>query len=389
MNYCDNCGEGSADTARFCRNCGLPLSTNTITSSQSLNRNQNLSHIAFPSSEHQPDIVIRNITNINTKTTQLSQQSADAISHTIFVVSAGFAAEMQDIFNSLRVNCAGIVYDSDPTLVIRKCHDKIRKCPDGTIRYVCIVGNWDEIPPTEIQNTMLDDGDAVCFTDALYGSTDEFNYDDPFTAIPVLPVGRIPVANRDVVYRMLTQSPALSPKDNAFLFGVTADCWSDATLDIISTFPNLPHDVPQFLEPLTKDFIPRSTVLCSPAWDEDTLRETIGGEIRSQYQVILFNVHGGIDDPVWVGEGHRHQYVHIFSPGTIKQYNSSIIVSEACYGGAIDYDGISIVEHFFLNGGSSFVGSSTIAYGSPSPPICGADLIAKHYIKGLYALLSG
>ena len=52
------------------------------------------------------------------------------------------------------------------------------------------------------------------------------------------------------------------------------------------------------------------------------------------------------------------------------------------------YDSPSIVEHFFANGGHSFVGSSTIAYGARATPLSAADLIAKHYIHFLYEGLS-
>ena len=57
---------------------------------------------------------------------------------------------------------------------------------------------------------------------------------------------------------------------------------------------------------------------------------------------------------------------------------------EACYGGALGYEELSVVEKFFEKGGTSFVGSSTIAYGAPDSPLSAADLIAKHYVKGLY-----
>lgn len=388
MKFCINCGESVLEQARFCRSCGTSLIPNPITSSQSANNNPPSFKKTFLNSDRTPKPTDRDITRTNMKAVLLSPQTADAISHTIFVVSADFAVEMQSICNSLGLNCAGILYDSNPSQIIKKCQDKLRNSTAGTIKYVCIIGNWNEVPPAEIQNTMLDDGDDFCLTDALYGSRQDFDCEDPFSAIPEIPVGRIPVSDREVVCRVITQSPDFSSRDNAFLFGVTADCWSEATHDIILSFPNLPPGAPHFLEPSTKDSIPRSAMLCSPVWDEKALGRTIGGKVQNPFQIILFNVHGGADDPEWVGEGKRYQYVRIFSPRTINNYNSALIVSEACYGGAIGYDEISIVEHFFLNGGNSFVGSSTIAYGSPSPPICAADLIAKHYIKGLYNKLT-
>jgi hypothetical protein len=88
------------------------------------------------------------------------------------------------------------------------------------------------------------------------------------------------------------------------------------------------------------------------------------------------------------GESEDGDYVEIFQPGTVSDFNSALLLTEACYGGAMFYDSPSIVEHFFANGGNSFVGSSTIAYGARATPITAADLIAKHYIASLYAGLS-
>lgn len=384
MKYCHHCGESLAEQVRFCRNCGTPLTTSAKSSSQSMNKSHSsFSNIpSFPAHKHKS--VVRDIPRTFRKTISLSPQISDAIIHTIFVVSANFAKEMQKICISLGLDCSKIIYDSNPSQIIKKCQDTLKKSVDGSIKYVCIIGNWDEVPPSEIPNTMLDDGDDFCLTDAFYGSKENFDSEDPFTAIPEFPVGRIPLSDSDVIYRILTHSPVLSTEENAFLFGVTADCWSEATHDIISSFPNLPPGAPLFIEPSSKGSISRSAMLCSPVWDEKTLGKTIGEKIQNESQIILFNVHGSADDPEWVGEGERYEYVHVFSPGTIPNYNSALIVSEACYGGAIDYDEMSIVEHFFLNGGCSFVGSSTIAYGSPSPPICAADLLAKYYINGLY-----
>jgi hypothetical protein len=98
----------------------------------------------------------------------------------------------------------------------------------------------------------------------------------------------------------------------------------------------------------------------------------------------LFNVHGHPDEPHWVGEGHPSDGpVLIFSPDTIANFRCAVLVSEACYGGALSYAEPSIVERFFSNGGKAFVGCSVIAWGNSGANLAAADLIALHFLKGL------
>jgi hypothetical protein len=190
------------------------------------------------------------------------------------------------------------------------------------------------------------------------------------------------------VQRVLSNDPDVQVNRNLFQFGVTAQCWEVASNEIVSSFSNLHKGALQGLLPEDIKSIPKSAVICSPEWTEEHLHQIVSKGPSEPFGLIFFNVHGGSDEPRWVGESDDGDYVEIFQPGTITDFNSALLLSEACYGGAMFYDNPSIVENFFANGGNSFVGSSTIAYGARTTPLSAADLIAKYYINSLYAGLS-
>jgi hypothetical protein len=298
-----------------------------------------------------------------------------------------FSNSMLEILNSFGVQAVGIVHDANSSSLVGKCQSALRNSPSGAIRFVCIVGSWDEVPPIRVVNDLIDDGDAFCLSDAFYGAPEDFNPADPLTAIPDIAVGRIPVADRTIVQRILAREPDVEASLDSFLFGVTAECWKAATAAIVSSFSNLSKGSPIDLLPGDTDTLPKSVILSSPRWTEESLRQSVGSGPTDAFGLILFNVHGSPDETHWVGEG-QDGYVQIFQPNTVANFNSAFLISEACYGGAMSYDTPSIVEQFFENGGQSFVGSSTIAYGAPSTPISAADLIARHYVNGLYGGLS-
>jgi hypothetical protein len=66
--------------------------------------------------------------------------------------------------------------------------------------------------------------------------------------------------------------------------------------------------------------------------------------------------------------------------------SDSVLISEACYGGAMQYDEPSIVEQFFESKGKAFVGCSVVAYGNPGiedMPLFSADMIALSLLRKL------
>ena len=387
MEQCQSCGVTLGVNARFCSNCGKSVHISKAVDAKA----------EKPTPVYGGEVSLRSARDPGRGTApeprsivsseRLGAFGVNAIQHTLFVVPQHFSMSMQTILDSLGVRSAGILWDADGSNLVAKSQSTIKSGPIGSIRFVCIVGDWSEVPPIRVPNDLIEDGDTHCLSDAFYGATVEFEPTDPLTAIPDIPVGRIPLADREIVYRVMANEPSATAYKNVFDFGVTAECWKEATAAIVSSFPNLTKARPIEVRPDEVNALPKSAVVCSPPWNEKALRQAVGSGPSDPFSLILFNVHGSADEPHWVGEG-GNGYVRIFEPGTVSDFNSALLVSEACYGGAMGYDSPSIVEQFFADRGQSFVGSSTIAYGAPSTPISAADTIAMHYVKGLYAGLS-
>jgi len=388
MTQCHFCYNTLGAKSKYCSSCGNPKYNLTI-----LNNEKNIlkSSEAFKTQKIS-DLNLKNLSQNDLENKILIKpikSSINSIIHTLFVLPEYFIESLNEILNSFGVENYMMIDSKNGSCVVERCQQFIRNSKFGSIQYVCIIGNWNEVPPLKVPNNFgLDDGDEFCISDAFFGAIQPFNPNDPFTAIPDIPVGRIPIADRDIVQRVLGSDPELSPTHNSFQFGVTAQCWEVASKEIISSFPNLLDGAPH--EPMQESVrdLQKCVLFSSPIWTEKELRRVAYSGPKEHFGLIYFNVHGGADDPEWVGEALNGGYVRIFEPGTINDFKSALLVSEACYGGAMSYDSISIVEHFFLNRGLSFVGSSTIAYGARTTPISAADLIAKYYILGLYGGLT-
>ena len=389
MEQCQFCGGTLGAKVRFCSNCGKPVTANSTINVST----PKLGSVIGGTSK------IKALPSLTDRDNRASQPvskfkkpnplSMDAIQHTVFVVPEHFLSLMLEILGDFGVQAAGIVHSPDPSLLLEMSQQFIRNAPQSKVQYVCIIGDWGEVPPSNVPNDFLmSDGDKFCQTDAFYGATEVFKIEQPLTAIPEITVGRIPVADRYIVQRVLSNDPDVIANRNSFQYGVTAQCWEVASKEIVSSFPNLDRGAHSVVLPDDINALPKSAVLSSPEWTEEQLRQVARSGPSDPFGLIFFNVHGSADEPKWVGESEDGNYVEIFQPGTVSDFNSALLLSEACYGGAMFYDSPSIVEHFFANGGNSFVGSSTIAYGARATPITSADLIAKHYIASLYAGLS-
>jgi len=307
-----------------------------------------------------------------------------AVSHTLFVAPAHTALELDKALQQHLAKPLDIVRVDDPDTAHQKAHQAVQRLQArGDLKYVCLIGDWSEVPPFKVNNPSnpCRGRDPFCWTDALYGLREEFKPEDILTAISPIAVGRIPSTDMSVVLPALLEAPVSVDPGVAFAFAVTAQCWSEATQTIVQGFTGSTSAGKLFDEP---DFSGLSSkgVLASPDWEEDDLRREISDAGISPGAVLLFNVHGSADEPNWVGEG-DWGYTEIMQPDTIQDFNKAILLSEACYGGAMGYDEPSMVESFFAHGGKAFVGCSVIAWGSSGSELCGADLIALHFFKAL------
>lgn len=307
-----------------------------------------------------------------------------AVSHTLFIAPAGTALELDQALQQYLAKPLEILHITDADTVHAKANQVVKRLQArGDLKYVCLIGDWSQVPPFKVRNPSrpCSGQDPFCWTDALYGVQDAYNEDDILTAIAPILVGRIPSTDMKVVLPALLEAPLPIDPGQAFAFAVTAQCWSVATQTIVQGFTDPQTKAPLIQEPNVSG-LPNKGVLASPDWDEDDLRREISETGITPGAVLLFNVHGSADEPHWVGEG-DWGYTEIMQPDTIQDFSKAILLSEACYGGALGYDEPSMVESFFAQGGKAFVGCSVIAWGSSGSELCGADLIALHFFKAL------
>lgn len=345
--FCTKCGNKNLNSsAKFCSKCGLALVSKSQINTN-LEINNNLSHI----------------------------------NSTLFIIPKHFKNNLEALLKKYKVQSKGIVIISNSTTAFQDTKEFI--CSINNLTYICIIGTWSEIPPHKVENPASSDHDKFCYNDSLYGSVAE-NKTDILESIPEILVGRIPFTDLSVVENIIFKQYNLKKFDETFLFSVSAQCWIEASKKIFSNLMNQhPKDYDLSLSNNTFKDLSKGGFFNSPDWNEKNLKRYLNNKIRIKNALIMFNVHGGADTTEWVGEGNNKDYVEIFKPNTIADYNYSILLTEACYGGAMDYNEQSIVENFFQNNGLCFVGSSTIAYGSPTENICAADNIAKYFFENI------
>jgi hypothetical protein len=367
MNRCAKCQRSLLASARFCRHCGAVAS-----SSESADQVVALDAIrgkrvaaAFASAPVMAGTTLRK----------------DPVAQTAFILPPSLEQPLTQWLAGRGLRPAAMIVDGGD--VLSEVREVLRTQAQDTVCYVCILGTWDDIAAIRVPFEIPGDPDKFCLSDAPYGCPREIDLDDILSAIPIVPVSRIPSTDMEVIKRLLSELDSPVPASAHFNFAVSADCWRDATQAIVQSFSSATATLSVPQKHHLEGRLPSATVLTSPEWEEDDMRVATGGKISERGGLLLFNVHGSADEPYWVGEGAPYDYVKVFAPGTISDYANATLFTEACYGGAMGYDEPSIVEHFFSHGGLSFVGSSAIAYGCAGPELAAADILAREYIAAL------
>jgi hypothetical protein len=308
------------------------------------------------------------------------------------VLPSHFVGELTRLLDQHVASPLAMVADADPAQLQIKARQAFKRHhATGSLKYVCLLGNWSEVAPFRVADPIQDrHSETFCPTDSLYGCTEEYDDDDIFTSIPSVPVGRIPVLDPAVVAAALLEAPRQLDPVQAFAFGVSAKCWSLPTQAIVRLFTDTTSKATLVFEPHNRA-LTAPGVLSSPGWASEDLQRAVSQDSLDAGAVVLFNVHGGGEETGWYGQARTMGPCEpmIMTPDTIGQFNSAVMITEACYGGAMGYDEPSIVERFFTNGGKAFVGSSVTAYGTTNnhwvsdESLGGADLIALHFLKAL------
>jgi hypothetical protein len=360
---CASCGGVIKPQSKFCSQCGAKVGDSAIA-------------------------IGRGSAAIAAKRFQVSTNARSAISGTLFVAPSHFVSALTQLLDQHAASPLAIVADADPVQLQLKARQTFKRySASGTLKFVCLLGNWTDVAPFKVRNPSprCRSNDPFCLTDSLYACVEEYDEDDIFTAIPSVPIGRIPVLDVDVVTSALLEAPRFLDPSQAFAFGVTAECWSIPTQAIVKLFTETSTKADLVSEPNNRT-LATPGVLTSPGWNEYDLRLAVNSSQIAPGAILLFNVHGSADETGWVGEG-SNGYVPIMNPETIEQFNGALMITEACYGGSLGYNEPSIVEQFFVNGGKTFIGCSVIAWGTTNDywvddtSLSGADLIAVHFLK--------
>lgn len=327
MSPCGTCGTPLAPGARFCGGCGTSATATAPTSP------------------------LRQAPRAAPVTSQRSGPYDDV--RVLYVLPPSYAHLEALVREACSDHPHAIVLSDDLTEVQAWLGD--HQGPGESITAVCLVGPHELLPHASFDDETGKD-DAV-LTDNDWGMIGAEGFDiDRFTssAIPSLPVTRIPTCEPDLVRRLLSVRAELQPSWSGGLT-VTAKVWERASAAVLSGIaPNGTQEL-----------------LCSPEHDAESIRSLLGNGVGRLY----FNVHGSDQVPYWVGDDGEDQPA-VLHPEDMDVAPNAILISEACYGARHD-EPDTIALRFLAAGGSAFVGSTIIAWGPTAPPNTLADLVPR------------
>lgn len=344
--FCSSCGASIANQSKFCGECGAKQVAPAPTDSTRAESKR-----AFSSS-------------------RASTSNHPALK-TVFITTHEFSESLIQLLYEVDGYASNVIStpSNNNEELAHLCKARLRNTEN-----VCIVGGFDDVSPFQVPNPSAspDDPDEWCFTDSLYACPDfDQDTDDAESAISSVGISRIPTLNKDTLRDLLGSITLDGNLRDQFCFGVTAQLWEPATAQI-------------FLETSLNTM----TLYASPDWDEESITDEINSVSDAKNaRVFLFNVHGSDETTEWVGDGEDYRFgPTVLSPNALRDMSESVLISEACYGGAMQYGEPSIVEQFFESKGKAFVGCSVVAYGNPGiedMPLFSADMIALILLRKL------
>ncbi|MEO0129736.1 MAG: hypothetical protein ABIL02_05820 [candidate division WOR-3 bacterium] len=239
---------------------------------------------------------------------------------------------------------------------IREFINKLEK-KWGNIQTVLIIGGDSVVPFYRLPNP-CDDDDASVLSDNPYASRD-----DDFL-IPERACARIPDNNKmDFIIKQLNKSFIRFDKS----FGMSAEVWKEASKNVYKQIGDV------------KD------LKISPP----TTSQNFNSEWLNKKDFLYFNLHGSAISENWYGQ-QGGEYPVALRPANILSA-TGFVASEACYGAYIinktEKNALSL-KFLEQNNIIGFCGSTTIAYGPPTPPSSEADLLIKYLFEYLKQGLS-
>ncbi|MCR4823493.1 MAG: zinc ribbon domain-containing protein [Treponema sp.] len=345
MAFCEDCGAPLTPGAFFCENCGAKLSVPTVNKS--------------PAGIVESGIIYTNLDllseSINVNSSELSSIIYNFISS---AASRGVGYELCDVAS--RISASGSVQDHIEIIksLVENKHPK----------YLFILGSSKVIPSIVWQNEASDqESDVDVSSDLPYSTLDtnspfdgqEYDFDD------CLKVGRLPECDFFNYFSNLEKG--CGKIDTIKSFALTADVWKAETKDIYANISDS--------QPLT-----------SPAVETSTVKACIPQDSN----LFLFNLHGSNSTEYWYGQSGSNYPMALDHTSLSEISAPYFLMVEACYGAYYENrtKNDSILLAALNDKCISFLGSSRIAFGTPAPEGCCADIIAAEHLKNLQKGLS-
>ena len=232
-------------------------------------------------------------------------------------------------------------------------------------KYIFILGNEKIIDVMSWEDKTKDDDDIE--SDFCYATLDQtspwerkkYDFSNMFR------VGRLPTYHNETFEEFKsyfdTISATASGFENKKSYGLSAFAWEKESVHEYSTFSREDVDV-------------------SP----DITLANVNSRFSSDTNTYFFNLHGSDETEFWYGQkgGSYPQAVapHVFNNISVP----FVLAVEACYGARYT-GGLTAQNSILLNAMThkciSFLGSSRIAYGRPSPPGSCADDIVGEFLR--------
>ena len=242
-------------------------------------------------------------------------------------------------------------------------------------KYLFILGNENVVDIMTWENEAEEnDIDADVDSDLVYTVLDTTSpwEGQELNLAEALRVGRLPTTDRDfegfqAYFENAKEGIGSLGKINTF--GLSTISWEEESQYEYGRFRSVSEELNTSPETL----------------DED-VKEMLS-ESEEEYNLLFFNLHGSSNHQYWLGERYRGEeetYLAV-SPDVFTPYPVPFFLGvEACYGAR--YIGLpcesSTLKTAMRNKCLSFLGSSRVAMGGPSPEFrCHADIVVGEYLK--------
>lgn len=344
MTFCEDCGSKLMPGVLFCENCGAKISGAPSVNFSDVSK-----------SVQERGIIYTNLKLLSFQLNKTEEFLNSVISAFIlFSNENGVSYELVDV--SDKFSDAGTV--KEHIAVIRNLVEKNHQ------KYLFILGSNSVVPSMVWENRASDSGsDKDVSSDLPYSTLDiatpfdgqEYDFSE------TLRVGRLPNVDLENYFENL--KAGYGNAENANSFAMSAEVWQEETKDIFRKLDS------------------SKKVISSP----DATKENVKEIISCDTNLFLFNLHGSNQTEFWYGQCGA-SYPEAIEPNSFSEIkNPYWLAVEACYGAAYEgrIAGKSVLLSALNGKCISFMGSSRIAFGTPRPEGCCADVICGTYLKKL------